>query len=158
MDAYPSDHCDGRGHALMFVVTDLARTMLAEAAKGRHPETGRFTADPKHPYIAEGHAADSPGNLPATARPAPLWHGTEAHLANVQGNRLVQVGDVPAAEPDPLMAVQDSFGADTLGRFTHQGSVSLAHIDFATTRPFRPEIRPVQAPVGTAPIAPGDRS
>lgn len=130
-----------------------------EALKGRHPETGQFTADRKHPVLVDGHAADSPGNFPATPRPASLWPGSEAHKVTVGGVELMQVGDPTAPLPEPLTTLHDQTVGDHPERCMHPGAVQLAHIDLGG-RPdtFGALPTPMQPPFRTAPNSSGGTS
>ena len=102
----------------------------------RHPETGRFVESPKHPVITEGHAADSPGNIAATPRPADAWPGMTEHP---------QAG--PQASPEPLGTVHTGQGADHSGTSVSAPATAVVqHLDFASGSPVAPEVHLVQQP------------
>lgn len=127
-----------------------------EALKAsRHPESGQFVSDPKHPYITEGHAADSPANGPATPRLDSAWPGMAAHVASDQGVRFNRVGDRVALSPTVAGTLTDRRGADHPERAMSPGVVQLAHLDLATASPFGPQTAPTQHPSRTAPINTG---
>jgi hypothetical protein len=100
-----------------------------EAAKARHPESGRFVPDQRHPYITDGHASDSSGNVPATPRPMTSWPGSDARSVPVKDFRLTRVGDSTAAMPEPQMRVHDLHGGDHPERAMHFGLSQLNHLD-----------------------------
>ena len=122
----------------------------------RHPESGRFVPAAQHPYLDDGHAADSAGNIPATARPATSWPGVDAHAANVQGNRLTQVGDRQAASPVPQAVIGTVQAERPSGPSFAPGTASVQHLDFTTGNPLRPQTSPARPAFHTAPINGGN--
>ncbi|HEV2347391.1 MAG TPA: hypothetical protein VGS97_25070 [Actinocrinis sp.] len=116
------------------------RTPMAESAKDRHdvrhPTSGQFMPGTKHPYLTDGHAADSPGNAPATPRsePAPSF-------------------PVPVITPSPDVVVHQLTGSDHPERWVHDGNVPVQRLSFADPPvPLSPS--PQQLPFHTAPISP----
>lgn len=118
----------------------------------RHPGSGRFVPDPQHPYLFDGHAADSPGNGPATPRPATSWPGTDAHAASDQGVRLTQVGDRRAALPSPQTTISTAGAPMPSGPAFTPGTASVQHLDLTTGSPLRPQTSPARPAFQTAPI------
>lgn len=106
----------------------------AEKAAQRHPETGRFVESPRHPYLTDGQAADSPGNMPATPRPADIWPGMSEHpLAG------------PLAAPERLSEVHtEQASAHPEASVNEPGTAVLYHLDYASGGPVHPEARPIQ--------------
>jgi hypothetical protein len=100
-----------------------------EASKARHPSSGRFVADQRHPILTDDHAADSPGNGAPTPRPMISWPGTEAHNATVRDLRLTQVGNSRAPMPEPHAVVHDLRGEDHPERAMHFGLAQVNHLD-----------------------------
>lgn len=130
------------------LVTPEARALVAELEKRRESLK-------QHPYITDGHATDSPGNVPATPRPASSWPGFETRKVTVGGVELTQVGDPTAPLPEPHVTLHDRSRGDHPERAMSVGVVTLQHMDLAISSPFRPQTAPTQPPFQTAPINTG---
>lgn len=121
----------------------------------RHPETGQFVADQRHPVLVDGHAADSPGNPAPTPRPATSWPGTDAHTANVQDAQLTQVGERVAPSPQSQTTLTTAEAPRVSGPGFAPGTAEVQHLDLTTSSPLRPHTSPVRPAPHTAPINTG---
>lgn len=148
-------HAQAEGHVQADREAKHSPLAAKEQHAVRHPQTGQFAPMPKHPYIADGHAADSPGNAPATPRPATSWPGVDAHPASDQGVRFTQVGDRHAVSPMPQTTISTAQAERASGPSFAPGTAAVQHLDLTTGSPIRPSTFPVRPPFRTAPTNTG---